>query len=263
LQLNHAPAPAIARSSRLALPLVVASIGFAQAPAFASACEAAAGREQLRDAGRNYERIPFTASVIDRRNPRFAWTSEWGDIRLERGTILSSTDRAIYQIERYMPVFSLGRVGSGQYIHFMPVSSGDRTLVEIRLAAAPLMDDAASIESRLSEPRPRSAPEIPGYRFQMAEDLVGMSRTYLGLWRRTGSSGARTLLVIFSPNRDSPGGYATRIVGRSDLAFSLISQIDTIHGGDWSFTLFTEADCPGRIEMLSYLWHLYIPRTGQ
>jgi hypothetical protein len=243
---------------RIAHALALTSIGFAQAPAFASACVAGRGRERLRDAGRDYERIPFTASVIDRRNPRFAWTSEWGNITLERGTILSSTDPALYQIERYTPVFSTGQTRSGSYLLFVPVSLSDRTLVDIRLAAAPELGGGPPIGTSLSEPRPRDGPPIPGYRFQMAEPLPAGGNSYLGLWRRAGRSGARTLLVHFSrPN--ARGDYVTRVVGRSDLAFSLLSRIDTLHGGDWSFTLFTEADCPGRIEMLSYLWHLYIP----
>jgi len=246
---------------RLARALAIAGVVFAAGPAFAFACPAGPEREAVRDVGIDYERVPFTAAAVDRADPRFAWTNEWGNIALQRGATLSSADPALYQIARYTPVFSTGQTRSGSYLLFVPVSLSDRTLVDIRLAASPELGGGPPIGTSLSEPRPGDGPAIRGYRFQMAEPLPAGGNSYLGLWRRAGRSGARTLLVHFSrPN--ARGEYVTRIVGRSDLAFSLISRIDTMHGGDWSFTLFTEADCPGRIEMLSYLWHLYIPTTA-
>jgi hypothetical protein len=246
---------------RLAAALAIVNIGLAGAPLLASPCTADAGRQQVRAAGTDYERVPFTATAVDRADPRFAWTNEWGNIVLQRGATLSSADPALYQIARYTPVFSTGQTRSGSYLLFVPVSLSDRTLVDIRLAAEPELGGGPPIGTSLSEPRPSDGPAIPGYRFQMAEPLPAGGNSYLGLWRRAGRSGARTLLVHFSrPN--ARHDYVTRIVGRSDLAFSLISRIDTLHGGDWSFTLFTEADCPGHIAMLSYLWHLYIPVTA-
>lgn len=245
------------------ISISAASIALGAAPALATSCDAGAVREHIKSAGTDYRRVPFTASAIDPADPRYAWTSSWGNLRLERGFMLSSADPALYQIVRYTPVFSTAQIRSGHYLLFEPVSYSNRTVAEIRLAAAPELGGGAPIGTSLTEPRPGIGPAIAGYRFQMAERLGAASRAYLGLWRRTGASGARTLLVLFSRRPNRPDGYETRIVGRSDLAFSLISRTDTFHGGDWSFTLFTEATCPGRIAMLSYLWHLYIPAHAQ
>jgi hypothetical protein len=241
----------------------MASLLYLPSAAASAPCGTGAEREQVQNAGMDYQRVAFTASAVDTADPRYAWRSSWGNLRLERGFILSSADPALYQIVRYTPVFSTAQIRSGHYLLFEPVSYADRTIAEVRLAAAPELGGGPPIGTSLTEPRPGIGPAIAGYRFQMAERLGAESRTYLGLWRRTGSSGARTLLVLFSRRPNRPDGYETRIVGRSDLAFSLISRTDTFHGGDWSFILFTEATCPGRIAMLSYLWHLYIPAHAQ
>ena len=69
--------------------------------------------------------------------------------------------------------------------------------------------------------------------------------------------------MFFTRQPDLPGGYYTRIVGRSDLAFSLISRTDLMHGGIWGITLFTEAECPNGIAMLDYMWVLYVSDFGR
>lgn len=234
-------------------------LGLGAAPAFASACSAA-GRERIQGPGLDYQRIAFTASTIDPADPAYAWESLWGRIGLDSGSLVSTADPAPYQLVQYDPwAYGIGLIRTGQYIQFGPTTHADRTVAEIRLAAAPQMFMAGrEIGPPLMRGRPGTGPSIANYRFQMAVPLMG-SADALGLWRRTGSTGARTLMVLFSPRRDPPGGYHTRIVGRSNLAFSLISRTWSQHGGDWGFTLITEARCPGPIAILRYGWFLYVP----
>lgn len=247
---------------RLAAAISTALIWIGTVPATASTCDAEPARERIQTASLNYQRVPFGASRIDPTDTRYAWTSLWGEIRLYDGALVSSIDPALYQITRYTPAYSTGLTHSGRYLVFEPASYADRTIVDIRLAAAPELGGQRPGGSVLMQTRPGIGPFITGYRFQMAEPFGGRD-TSLGLWRRTRSSGARTLLVLFTRRSELPGGYETRIVGRSDLAFALISQADTTHGGIWSFTLFTEATCPNAIAMLSYTWALYIPQIGR
>lgn len=244
---------------RVAFAIGPVALGVGGVPAFASACDSERRREHVLAAGSDYQRITFSASAVEPADGQYAWVSEWGQIRLERGFRIASGDPALYQIVRYTPVYSTALTRSGYYLQFERASSSNRTITDIRLAAAPELTGGPPIGNSLTEPRPGTGPAIAGYRFQMAERLAAESGAYLGLWRRTGAAGSRTLLVHFTRGRRT--GDATRIVGRSDLAFSLISQTDTFHGGDWSFTLFTEGSCPGGIEMLSYSWFLYIPRA--
>jgi len=167
----------------------------------------------------------------------------------------------LFQIARYAHVYSTALTRSGHYLLFEPVSYANRTISEIRRTAAPELGGAPAIGSVLTQARTGEGPVIAGYRFQMAERLMGDGQSYLGLWRRRGAVGARTVLVYFSRRPERPGGYETRIVGSSEQAFSLISEAGTLHGGAWSFTLFTEATCPGSIGVLRYVWMLYIPRA--
>jgi hypothetical protein len=243
---------------RPALLVAASLIGVGTAPAFASTCGTGAGREQIRGAGLDYQRVPFGASIIDPADSRYAWTSEWGSVRLVRGSLLTSTDPALYQIIRFLPIYSMALTRSGQYLQFDPAWYSDRAIDDIRVAVAPELINRRPIGSMLIQPRPGEGPSIAGYRFQMAERLFG-SNDSLGLWRRIRGSGARTLLVHFSRRTDRPDEYTSRIIGRSNLTFSLLSRTESTHGGIWAFTLFTEADCPNRIAMLSYRWVLYVP----
>ena len=228
---------------RLRYGAMAVLLGLGPAPAFAAAC-GTAGRERVQGAGLDYQRIAFTASTIDPADPAYAWESLWGRIRLHRGSLISSPDPALRQIIRYAPIsYSTALLRSGHYLHFTEARSEDRTVTDLRLAAAPgLIDLRLPIGTLLMGTRAGSAPAISGYRFQMAERMMGMAGS-IGLWRRTGTRGPRTLLVLFSPRTDRTGEQDTRIIGRSDLAFSLISQTDSMHGGIWFFTLFTDAPC--------------------
>src|SRR3954471_5037136 len=245
-----------------ALVFVVFSTGLATTPLFAAPKCNGATRDHVRRADADYERIRLTVTRIAADDARYAWTSEWGGIRLEGGSALMSADPALYQITRYTHVYSTALTRTGHYLVFEPVSYADRTISEIRVAAAPELGGAPPIGAILTRPLPVEGPVIPGYRFQMAEPLSAESDAYLGLWRRTRSTGPITLLAYFARRPGRPDGYETRVVGRSERAFSLISESDTMHGGAWSFTLFTEATCPGAIAMLRYVWMLYIPRVS-
>jgi hypothetical protein len=235
--------------------------GLGAAPAFAAACGTGA-RQRVQGAGLDYQRVPFEASTIDPADLRYAWTNEWGSVRLVRGSLLTSTDPALYQIIRFVPIYSMALTRSGQYLQFDPAWYSDRAIDDVRVAVAPELINRRPIGSMLIRPRPGEGPSIAGYRFQMAERLFG-SNDSLGLWRRIRGSGARTLLVLFSRRTGRPNEYTSRIVGRSDLAFSLLSQTESAHGGIWAFTLFTEAPCPNAIAMLSYRWVLHMPGTGR
>ena len=228
----------------------------------ASTCGAGLARERVLSPGLDYQRIPFAAQAIDPTDRRYAWTNSWGRVQLRHGSLISSADPALYQILRYTPTFSTALIRTGHYLAFEPVSLSDRRIVDIRLAAAPELTGGPSIGASLTQPRPGRGRVISGYRFQMAERLMG-SGDSVGLWRNTGLSGARTRWSCSSPRLNRPGEYATRIIGRSDIAFSLISQTNTTHGGIWSFTLFTEAECPNGIAMLNYGWFLYVRDIGR
>lgn len=234
-------------------------IALVSTPAPGAACSIA-GRERVQGAGIDYQRVAFTASAIDPADPHYAWESMWGRIELHRGSLISSPDPAPRQIIRYAPIsYSTALLRSGHYLHFTSARSEDRTITDLRLAAAPgLIDPRLPIGTLLRGPRPGAGPAISGYRFQMAEQMMGMAGS-IGLWRRTGTRGPRTLLVLFSPRTDRTGEQDTRIIGRSDLAFSAISQTDSMHGGIWFFTLFTDAPCPRDVAMLTYMWVLYVP----
>jgi hypothetical protein len=233
--------------------------GAGETPAFASAC-GPEGRQQVGADGLSYQRVAATIAAVDPADSRYAWQDVWGRIRLDRGSLVSSADPALYQIVRFSPLYSTALTRSGYYLQFDPPLYGDRPIADIRLAAAPELINRRPIGSLLMQPRPGDGPVIAGYRFQMAEPLMGSS-DFLGIWRRTGTAGAQSLLVLFSRQPDRPDGYATRLVGRSDLAFSTISQTDSMHGGIWSFTLFTEASCPAGVAMLSYRWVLSVPEV--
>jgi hypothetical protein len=249
----------MSQTLRLIAWVAAALLSPSQAPAFAAAC-GTGERERVQATGIDYQRILFTASTIDPADPHYAWQSLWGRIELHRGSLISSPDPALRQIIRYAPIsYSTALLRSGHYLQFTEARSEDRTVTDIRLAAAPgLIDPHFPIGTMLTRPRLGTGPAISGYRFQMAEQMMGMAGS-IGLWRRTGTRGPRTLLVLYSPRTDRRGEQDTRIIGRSDLAFSAISQTDSMHGGIWSFTLFTEAPCPQAVAMLTYRWVLYIP----
>lgn len=230
----------------LALPAVVA----AQSPA--TRCTSPPPRESVRVGVLHYERVPLTFSAISSEDRNFALAAEQGQIQFTGGATFASGDPTLYQMWRYDPIFSYGVIRSGQSIVFRHLRPSDPGSPEIRLAASPESAGIPDTGRRWLRPRPAEGPHIPGYRFQIAERLYPDS--FLGLWRRSGSTGARTLLVYVRELPDRATRYRTHIVARSELAFSLISFADELHG-NWGFKLFTEATCPQPITMLSYTWY--------
>jgi hypothetical protein len=232
-------------------------LAVAQGPALR--CDAVASRERIRDSGLDYQRLRFTSSNVAAEAPGYTIVPDAGQIQFEGGVTITSPDPDLYRLWRYDPSFSHGLLRSGQSLVFKRVALGDRTIREIRLAASPGSAGAPDMGRRSLTPRPGRAPRIPGYRLQMAERLIAGS--YLGLWRRSGSAGANSLLVYFREMPEGSGRYRTQIIGRSDLSFALVSLADSLHG-NWGFTLITEAACGQPLRMLDYGWYPRPPQRG-
>jgi hypothetical protein len=188
-----------------------------------------------------YQRVRFTAAPVGCDDPRFRMTD---DCRLVGGARLVSRDRAIYAIA-WINGMSSGMLCDGRGFVMLPYFLSREGIREIRVARTIELAGGYPDRYGVINPAPSWQPDIPGYRFVVADSIL--TGHAVGLWRRMQGPDETLIVAFHAPARDQPGSHT--ILGRLPLRLKSIY----LHGLHiWYINVISEARVGQPIYILEY-----------